>query len=301
MHEKIKLLKGLAIFAGVMLTLITSGQNKSDQKNTGQSNDLMRIMTWNVRFDTPDDGINQWKLRKEGLTNEILRQQIDILGTQEAMNNQMDDLHLLLKGYKGLGVGRDDGKDEGEYNAVFYKKKNLKPVRHGVFWLSATPDVPGSRGWDAACNRLATWIEFKDKRTKDHFMVFNTHFDHMGDTARVESAQLIMKKIHELSNGLPVILMGDFNVNQKHRSYRIMTHSENEYVLSDTRETAKQKSGPEVTWVSFDPNSNDTDLIDFIFATHQFEVIENNITDFRQTGKYLSDHLPVTAILRLQK
>ncbi|HLN53861.1 MAG TPA: endonuclease/exonuclease/phosphatase family protein [Lentimicrobium sp.] len=264
----------------------------------GQDN-TFRIMTWNIRFDNPDDGINRWDNRKAGLVKEILVQKIDILGTQEAMNNQIRDLNKMLKGYKSLGVGRDNGEDEGEYNSVYYKKANLKVVRWGVFWLSATPDVPGSRGWDAACNRLATWIEFKHKKSGEHFMVFNTHFDHIGDTARNESAQLINRKIHELSNRLPVILMGDFNVDAKSRPYRILTFPENEYVLVDTRSKAKEKSGPELSWVSFDPDYKETELIDFIFATHQFEVLKHTITDFRSRGKFLSDHLPVTAAVRI--
>ncbi len=257
------------------------------------------VMTWNIRLDTPDDGINRWDNRKTGLAKEITDQHIDILGVQEALGNQVRDLDKMLRGYKGLGVGRDDGKDKGEYNSIYYKKSKVKMVRWGVFWLSETPEIAGSRGWDAACNRLATWIEFKHKKSGKHFMVFNTHFDHMGDTARVESAQLINKKIHELSNRLPVILMGDFNVNAKSRPYRILTFPENEYVLFDTRARAKEKSGPDFSWVSFDPNYKETELIDFIFATHQFEVLKHTITDFRPRGKFLSDHLPVTVVLRV--
>lgn len=267
---------------------------------TAKSQDnILRIMTWNIRLDTPDDGINRWDNRKAGSTSEIIDQKVEILGIQEALGNQVKDLNKMLKGYKGLGVGRDDGKNGGEYNSIYYKKAKLNVVRWGVFWLSETPEVPGSRGWDAACNRLATWIEFKHKKSGEHFMVFNTHFDHMGDTARVESAQLINRKIHELSNRLPVILMGDFNVNPKSRPYRILTFSENEYVMVDTRVRAKEKSGAEFSWVSFDPDYKETELIDFIFATDQFEVLKHTITDFRPRGKFLSDHLPVTVELRI--
>lgn len=263
-------------------------------------NQTIKVMTWNIRLDTPDDGDNQWKHRKNGLSKEINAQAPDILGVQEAMNNQMEDLNKSLKGYRSLGVARDDGKKGGEFSALFYRKNRVKPVRSGTFWLSDTPDVPGSRGWDAACNRIVTWAEFKNKRTGKHFMVYNTHFDHIGEVARVESAQLINRKIKELSNRLPVILTGDFNVSSKHRAYAILTHPENEYVLVNTRSQAREKEGPDISWVSFTPEYDNTDLIDFIFTTYDFEVLSNTIFDFRQSGKFLSDHLPVTAVLKFK-
>jgi endonuclease/exonuclease/phosphatase family metal-dependent hydrolase len=175
-----------------------------------------------------------------------------------------------------------------------------KVLRSGTFWLSETPGKAGSRGWDAACNRVVTWAEFKDKITGKHFMVFNTHFDHIGEVARVESARLINRKIAELAHKLPVVLTGDFNVSAKHRAYNIITYPENEYVLADSRQRAMMKTGPDVSWVSFDPNYNETDLIDFIFTTLDIEVLSNSIYDFRPSRKFLSDHLPVTAVLKFR-
>lgn len=265
-----------------------------------QDAEELKVMTWNIRLDTKDDGLNQWKFRMQGVCREIRKQSPDVLGVQEAMNNQMVDLRKCLKGYKSLGVARDDGKKAGEFSALFYKKSELKAVRSGTFWLSETPDKPGSRGWDAACNRVVTWAEFKDKDSGRHFMVFNTHFDHMGDTARVQSAMLINRKLAEMAKRLPVVLTGDFNVTAKHRAYRILTFPENEYVLSDSRLKAKQKNGPDVTWVSFDTEYAGSDIIDFIFTSLDVEVISNTIFDFRSTGKYLSDHLPVTATFNLK-
>lgn len=263
-----------------------------------QTGESIKVMTWNIRLDVASDNENQWKFRKQGVCSYIKDEMPAVLGVQEAMSNQMADMRKALKGYKSIGVGRDDGKEAGEFSALFYKRKVVKPVRSGTFWLSETPDVPGSRGWDAACNRVVTWAEFVHKESGRHFMVFNTHFDHMGDTARVQSAMLINRKIAELANRLPVILTGDFNVNAKHRAYRILTFPENEYVLTDSRQRAVTTSGPEITWVSFEPQYKETDLIDFIFTTHDLKVIDNTIFDFRQSGRYLSDHLPVIATLR---
>lgn len=282
------------IWAIILLSLTTSITGFT------QENHQLKVMTWNIRLDTPDDGKNQWIYRRDALKGEIQKQSPDILGVQEAMDNQMKDLRKRLKGYRSIGVARDDGKKAGEYSAIFYKRKELKPIRCGTFWLSKTPDIPGSRGWDAACNRVVTWAEFKLKRGGSHFVMMNTHFDHMGDTARVESANLIIKKAASVAGKLPVIVTGDFNVTEKSRAYRILTFSENEVVLSDTRKRANAEIiGPDFSFTGWNPEETPTVLIDFIFATWDIKVISNKIPAFDNTRTYLSDHLPVTAILQL--
>ncbi len=295
----------------LLILLIGSFLLAASFTSYGQEGEVLRIMSFNIRLDTPDDSVNQWKHRKADLCAEVQRHDPHVMGVQEAMNNQMVDLRKCLTGYRSIGVARDDGKKQGEFSALFYKKKVLKPIRSGTFWLSETPDVAGSRGWDAACNRVVTWAEFKDKRTRKHFMAFNTHFDHMGDTARVESALLIIRKVAELTGyksvarempvvgekpvvgDVPVILTGDFNVTEKHRAYRILTYPENEVVLTDSRLRAKDKTGPDHTWVTFNPDFEASDVIDFIFISLDVEVLKHTIIDFRKTGRHLSDHLPV--------
>lgn len=262
---------------------------------------VLTVMSWNIRLDTPDDGIHQWTNRKDALCSEIITRNPDILGVQEAKYNQMKDMRKRLPGYKSVGVGRDDGHKAGEFSAVFYRKKHLKALQSGTFWLSQAPDVPGSRGWDAACNRVVSWVELKDKSTGRQFFVFNTHFDHVGEEARIQSAQLILKKMGELAGRNPVILTGDFNVTSKSKAYRILTFSENEVTLSDSRKRANAEiTGPDFSFVSFDTEFVPTELIDFVLTTWDFEVISNDIFDFRSRGIYLSDHLPVTARIRLK-
>lgn len=265
-----------------------------------QENNALTVMSWNIRLDTQSDSNNQWTFRKEAFCNEVMQQYPDVLGVQEALPQQMKDMRKRFHGYKSLGVARDDGRKSGEFSALFFKKNILKPLRSGTFWLSETPDVPGSRGWDAACNRIVTWAIFKHKPSGNKFIALNTHFDHLGEVARVESAQLIIRKIAELGNDLPVVLTGDFNVNSKHRAYRILTFPENEVVLVDSRVKAKQKAGPEVTYISFDAKYDTPELIDFIFINEGFDVIENNILDFRTKERYLSDHLPVIVDLKFK-
>ncbi len=174
----------LLLLAGIILPMSLQAQQP------GQ----IKVMSWNIRLDTPADGQNQWKYRKSGVCDLIMNESPDLLGVQEALHNQMKDMRNGLKGYKSIGVARDDGKKAGEYNAVFYKKSRLRSLRSGTFWLSETPDQPGSRGWDAACNRVVTWSVFRDKETGREFLMMNTHFDHVGDTARIESAALIIRK-----------------------------------------------------------------------------------------------------------
>lgn len=256
--------------------------------------DSIKIMTWNIRLDVASDGEHQWKYRSKPLASFIMQQQPDVLGVQEAMHHQVRQIKCKTKGYKVIGVGRDDGSKGGEYNALYYKTNNLRLVRSGTFWLSETPDEAGSRGWDAACNRIATWAEFEQKKSGIHFFVMNTHFDHMGDTARINSAILIQDKLGKLAGHLPAILMGDFNVNSKHRVYRILTFPENEVTLGDTRKRdGCKKSGPDLSYVSFDPDYKPSSPIDFIFATWDFKIISSTIYDFRKNGIYWSDHLPV--------
>lgn len=265
-----------------------------------QENRQIKVMTWNIRYDNPEDGNNQWSFRKDALSAEIQNQLPDILGVQEALHNQMKDMRRRLRGYKSIGVARDNGKKEGEYSAIFYKKKQLKAIRCGTFWLSETPYVPGSRGWDAACNRVVTWTEFEQRASGRRFLAMNTHFDHVGDTAQVESAMLLINKAAELAGELPVIVTGDFNVTDKSRAYRILTYSENEIVLSDTRKRADADvTGPDFSFTGFDQNLNPTDIIDFIFASWNVKVISSEIPEFDINMPYISDHLPVIAVLEL--
>ncbi len=258
----------------------------------------VKAMTWNIRLDTPVDGPDQWKYRRSGLCSLVMEESPDVLGVQEAFHSQLNDIKCRLKGYRYTGAGRDDGKKGGEHSAIFYNRKVLKIVRSGTFWLSETPETAGSKGWDAALPRIASWAEFRHIKTGIFFLVINTHFDHMGETARVESAALLTRRAAQLGNGLPVILTGDFNVTPGHRAYRIITWPENEVVLSDTRERSEaDKEGPELTYVSFDRSREGGELIDFIFTSLDIQVLSNAITDFRPTGIYLSDHLPVVARL----
>lgn len=173
----------------------------------------MNIITFNIRLNTPNDGINAWPNRIDMVCGLLKFHDPDIFGLQEALHGQIEDIQKNLPDYEWFGVGRDDGEKAGEFSPIFFIKTKFILIENGTFWLSETPEKPG-KGWDAAFNRVVTWGKFKSKVTGKQFLVFNTHFDHIGNEARKNSAFLIRDKIKEISNnqGLPVILVGDFNL-----------------------------------------------------------------------------------------
>ena len=170
----------------------------------------LNVMTFNMRYDNPEDGENNWRFRRERAAEVIVSHDIDVFGTQELLVNQLNDLKELLPGYAAVGVGREDGAEAGEFSAVFFKRDRFTPLESGTFWLSETPEVAGSRGWDGACERVATWVVLRDKSGRE-FLFINTHLDHVGQVARDEGVSLLMKRIGSLRGERPVILTGDFN------------------------------------------------------------------------------------------
>ena len=164
----------------------------------------LNVMTFNIRLNTAADSMNAWPYRKDKVASQILFHEVHILGVQEALHDQMTDLQQRLPRFKYKGVGRDDGREKGEYSAIFYDTTRLQALQSKTFWLSETPEVAGSKSWDAAITRIVTWIKFKDKKTKKIFFAFNTHFDHIGKVARRESAKILLQKVKEIAGNTPV-------------------------------------------------------------------------------------------------
>jgi endonuclease/exonuclease/phosphatase family metal-dependent hydrolase len=253
------------------------------------------IITYNIRLNTPGDGVNAWPNRKDKVTGLLKFHQADIFNVQEALPEQMDDLTASFPDFDHVGVGRDDGKRLGEHMAIFYKKDRFTKIKDGMFWLSQTPEKPGF-GWDAVCNRTATWIKLKDNRSKKTFYVFDTHFDHRGKVAREEAAKLILKSIREINTeNLPVILTGDLNLVKTSEPVQLILKE-----LNDAMDkTLTPHYGPAGTSGGFDvkelPNK-----IDFIFVNNKVTVLRHgNLSD--SFGLYYpSDHLPVLAEVRLE-
>jgi len=254
----------------------------------------INVMTFNVRYDNPEDSLNNWKYRKENAANAIRFYDIDILGTQEVLHNQLSDMKSLLSGYDVVGVGRKDGKEQGEYSALWFKKSRFSLVKSGYFWLSQTPEIAGSLGWDGACERIATWAILKDKRTNKNLFVLNTHLDHIGKVARRESVKLLLKNISKIGQKLPVIVTGDFNSSPSSSVIKSLTDSNNALHLTDSRTISPVVYGPAWSFHDFGKLPlNERELIDYIFVRGGLKVLKYGVLAETNNTTYLSDHAPV--------
>ena len=250
----------------------------------------VRWATFNIRLDTPYDSLNSWQYRRDRACQWIKDMNIDVFGAQEVLHNQLVDMEERLPDFQAIGVGRDDGKEGGEYSAVFFKKNKFELLDSNTFWLSENPDSIGKKGWDAACVRIATWAKLKDKQSGKIFMAVNTHFDHIGTEARKQSALLIIRKIKEIVGDKPAVLTGDFNVNDQSEAYKTITT--NEFVLEDAYKIANSKEGVSYTFHDYGrvPIA-EREKIDFIFVTPSIHVIKAGIPQEDSNG-FISDHNP---------
>lgn len=258
----------------------------------------LSVMTFNMRYDNPEDGENNWRFRRERVAEVIKAQDVDVLGTQELLSNQFDDLSGLLTGYQGVGVGRLDGAESGEYCAVFFKKERFTLLDSGTFWLSETPEVVGSLGWDGACERIATWVVLRDRDGRELFFI-DTHLDHVGQVARDEGVSLLMKRIETLSGGRPVILTGDFNSKP---GSSVVAHVQKDGVLRDAKAIAAQRSGTDWSFSDFGqiPEA-ERPLLDYIFVSGGIEAVRYEVLPDTFDGGYVSDHAPVMAVVKIAK
>ncbi|TXH26392.1 MAG: endonuclease/exonuclease/phosphatase family protein [Cyclobacteriaceae bacterium] len=263
----------------------------------------VKVMSYNIRLDTEADGLNQWKNRPDKVIGLIKKYDPDLFGVQEAMHNQMLDLQSGLSEYSYAGVGRDDGKEKGEYSAIFYKKEKFELLTQNTDWLSETPDVPGSKSWDAAITRVFTYALFKDKSTGKNFFYGNTHFDHIGKEARKNSANLIKYFIAGFIKGassqkeikLPVIISGDFNSEPIDAPYLTITNGEI-FRLYDSR-PATNLTG---TFCGFEINKIKCRTIDYIFHSEDWKASGYQVIQDNDGNYYPSDHLPVFVTLSLK-
>jgi endonuclease/exonuclease/phosphatase family metal-dependent hydrolase len=250
----------------------------------------LTIGTYNVRYDNAQDAGNLWVDRAPVVANLLRFHDFDIFGTQEALKNQLDDISRALPHYDRYGVGRNDGVDQGEHSAIFYKKDRFKLLDKGDFWLSQTPDKP-SLGWDATCcNRICSWVYLQDMQTKKKFYFFNVHYDHQGVQARQESSKLILSKIREIAGKAPVILTGDFNGDHQSNWYQAIANSG---LLKDTYRQVEHPYANNASFNAFGKQSDRKEIIDHIFVTGDFRVKKWGVLTDTYHGKFPSDHFPV--------
>ena len=257
----------------------------------------LAVMTYNIRLNNAGDGENAWPVRRDYLVSQIKFYGPDVFGVQEALPEQMDYLRKEFPDYKSLGDGRE-GPNKGEYSAIFYNTKKLKLEQGDMFWLSTTPGKV-STGWDAALPRVCTYGLFSVEDSGRKFWMFNTHFDHVGQQARVNSAQLILGKIKEMdTENYPVVLTGDFNVEPDNPVYPTITKE-----MLDAHEVSELPAfGPKGTFNGFKYDEPVTRRIDYIFVSKSgFIALKEGILTDSKDSKYPSDHFPVLAYLQFEK
>ena len=281
----------------LIILLFFSGVKKHEHDClTLKASGTTRVMTFNIRYDNPMDSIWKWQYRKELVVKTIEKNSPDLLGLQEVLHSQLLYLQKELTAYGSYGVGRENGKEKGEYAAVFYKKDKYELVKGGNFWLSPTPAKP-SLGWDAACIRIVTWVKLKEKKSGTFIYHFNTHFDHVSRLAQLNSARLILDSIRQISGNSAFVLTGDFNVTDTSGAYRILTTGKP--LLYDSRKYSESMPwGQNCSFTGFPCRIVEGYIIDFVFIpAGKFRVLGIKTGKVQTSTVYPSDHLPVMATL----
>ena len=261
----------------------------------------IKVMSFNIRYGAANDGDNSWKHR-DGLVIETIKMfGPDLLGAQEVLAFQADFLKENLPGYGFHGVGRDDGAAEGEYVPVMYRLDRFELLDSGHFWLSESPDEPGSMSWDTSLTRMCSWVILRDKKGSDRPFAFaNTHFDHRGREARRESAKLIRERALSIEEEIPVIIVGDFNNGEDDAPYAALVKGEGvggPAFVDSFRAIYPKRSDQEGTMSRWTGNREGR-RIDWIIHSPKFVTLYGAINHTNEDGRYPSDHYPVQAILR---
>ena len=256
---------------------------------SAQNGQPLEVMTFNVRLDIPSDSVNNWNYRKGDACRMIAYYSPDLLGMQEVLHNQMEDLKRGLPQYTALGVGRDDGKEAGEYCPIFFRTDRFTLVEYGNFSLSEQPETIGIKGWDASYNRVTTWAILQEKNNGQKFVYFNTHLDNDGKTARKEGVQLILDKIKEIAPDMPAIITGDFNC------------TPGEEPLQTLEKTAAVTYGPSWSFHDFGRLPvEERVLLDYVFVTKGAKIDRYRVIQDKPENSYLSDHCPILVELTVQ-
>ncbi len=295
-------MKSLARLCSTLLFTVTAFTGMIAKPNTATANEPFRVMSFNIRYGTANDGINRWENRREFLMETVKRFNPDLLGTQEALAFQRDYLLEQLSGLEAVAAGRDDGKAAGEMAALFYRKDRFEAIESGHFWLSSTPDQVASKGWDAALPRIASWVKLRDRKEPDSkpILFLNTHFDHKGQKARAESASLIVSKLQEIGGNCRWIVTGDFNADPRESAYANLFSQSDTATrrLIDTLRAVHPIPQPnEGTFSGFSATRIGGPRIDWIACSDHFDVQSAEIVRDSREGRTPSDHFPVTAVI----
>ena len=254
----------------------------------------LTVMSFNIRYGTANDGPDRWDLRRDQMFDLLKVQNPDVIGLQEALHFQIDEILAALPEYRMVGVGRSDGGQGGEYAAILYRASRLSVRQSSTFWFSDTPEIVKSNTWGAALERICTWALFDDRQGTP-FYVFNLHLDHISQPAREKSGDLLLKRIAARSPRLPVIVTGDFNTGEANPVTRQVAT-----VLRDTFRVVHPNAVEVGTANQFKLGATTGEKIDYIFVEPATEVISADIVRTSAGGRYASDHFPVVARIRLR-
>lgn len=263
----------------------------------------LRVMSYNVRVGTAEDGIDDWDHRRDFMAEAILAFAPDLLGTQETLDFQRDFLATRLAAYDDFGMARDAAHDDGEMMTVFFRRDRFEKLDGGHFWLSETPELPGSRSWDAACPRMVTWVKLRDRRGPGAppIVFLNTHFDHEGVKARLNAARILRERVDAFAaGGAAVIVTGDFNSGEDDEPHAVLFQpaSGNASPVVDAyRVLHPARAADEGTFSNFLADGRSGKRIDWIGVTRDWHIVSAEIEHPVRDGRTPSDHFPVTAVL----
>lgn len=282
------------IFVFFLLLLVPAAHGSERQAEP------LTIMTFNIRYGSANDGANQWSARKDHLFEVIRRENADLLGLQEALDFQIDEIIKAAPRYAVVGVGRDDGREAGEYSAILFNKDRLHVAEAGTFWFSDTPAVPGSKSWGNTITRICTWARFIDRDGRG-FWHFNVHLDHQSQPSRERSTVLLRDRIASRTvTTEPVIVTGDFNVGETNPAVLTLTAAAaGTPAFLDTFRVLHRDQREAGTFNGFKPGNTRGDKIDYVLAQPGTEVLRAEILRDSRDGRYPSDHFPVVARVRL--
>jgi endonuclease/exonuclease/phosphatase family metal-dependent hydrolase len=282
------------------------------QQSASEGRDLeLDLVSFNIRYGTANDGENAWEHRREMVTGLLARLDADIVGVQEALRFQLDEITESLPGYLEIGVGRDDGATAGEHSALLVRAERFAVDASGTFWLSDTPDVPGSKSWGNEITRICTWARLVEKDSGRAVYVFNTHFDHQSQPSRERSAELIGERIAARAHvGDPVVLMGDLNAGEDNPALRYLRGESGRATdgsawpghepapsprLIDAFRAAHAEATEVGTFNGFEPGTTGGEKIDHVLVSRGAEVVDAGIDRTSRDGRYASDHFAVWA------
>ena len=311
MYSKSRLIGSIRVWlAGILAILVCAfGPLAADGGESSGTGLEVSMMTFNIRYGTANDGENRWENRRELVFDVIRKHDPDVIGLQEALGFQIDQICKALPGYAKIGVGRDDGKSKGEYSAILYRSDRFEVEQGGTFWLSDTPEAPGSITWGNACTRICTWARFVEKKSGRAFYHYNLHLDHVSQPSREKSMVLLVERIGKRQHADPFVVTGDFNAGENNPAILFLkgkttvpgkdkANIENPLPMVDTFRVLHPDANDVGTFHDF-AGADTGGKIDYILTTTDVHVLDAEILHNNAEDRYPSDHFPVVARIRL--